>query len=91
MPLTMPDVQILSVPPKNKPIGEKLVEAGLLTVSQVLLILQHQQDESRHQRFGDIAVAMGFVTRDDVEALITPSAPQSDPFQPSQAPASSVG
>lgn len=54
--------------PSRKPIGQLLVEGGFITVGQVVAVLHHQA-EHPDQRFGDIAVTMGFVARDDVERV----------------------
>jgi hypothetical protein len=52
-------------PPQQKPIGSYLVDAGLLTASQIEVILADQR--SSGLRFGEIATARGWVKQKTVE------------------------
>jgi hypothetical protein len=61
-------------PPQQKPIGSYLVDAGLLTASQVEVILADQQ--SNGLLFGEIASARGWIKQKTVdffmEKVVTP-------------------
>lgn len=52
----------------NKPIGEYLIEAGLLSTAQVEVILADQQ--FTELKFGEIAVLRGWIKQQTVEYLM---------------------
>uniref|UniRef100_B8HM85 Uncharacterized protein n=1 Tax=Cyanothece sp. (strain PCC 7425 / ATCC 29141) TaxID=395961 RepID=B8HM85_CYAP4 len=53
--------------PQRKPLGEYLVEAGLLSPAQVEMILFDQQHTNL--RFGEIAALRGWVKQETIEFL----------------------
>ncbi|WP_448381123.1 hypothetical protein [Gloeomargarita sp.] len=72
----------------GKPIGEYLVEAGLLEQSQVDLALAEQRRTGK--RFGDIIVAHGWLQRQTIEYwmknVIIPHRQLTTPPQPAASP-----
>ena len=60
-------VVMLSYDPLSKRFGSYLIEAGLLTESQVDVVLNDQQ--ATGMRFGDIVVERGWVKRKTIEYL----------------------
>jgi hypothetical protein len=60
--------RLSSLPPRLKPLGSYLSDAGLLTLDQVQVILADQQ--STGMRFGDIATTRGWVKEQTVEWIM---------------------
>jgi len=57
-----------SAPPKTRPLGERLIEAGLLTPEQLRISLKEQK--RTREMLGQILVRLGFVTQDQIEAAL---------------------
>ena len=58
-----------STPPKvSKPVGQRLVEAGFMTESQLDLALREQKRSGGF--LGQVVVALGFVTEEDVTSVL---------------------
>jgi protein-tyrosine kinase len=57
-----------SPPALAQRIGEMLASAGLITAAQVQIVLEAQKTENA--RFGEIAIRMGFVTRNHVNDVL---------------------
>lgn len=55
-------------PPVSKPLGQRLVEAGLLTESQLDLALREQRRSKG--LLGKILIALGFVSEEDITAVL---------------------
>ncbi len=53
----------------REPIGMIAVSHSLLKPDEIDVILDRQRVDQDRQRFGDIAVELGFLTRDQVETL----------------------
>lgn len=54
-------------------IGEKLVEAGIISPEQQLSLIGKQQElreQGRYMRFGDLVVDSGFCTREEIETVM---------------------
>lgn len=54
---------------RREPFGKIALKSRKLTVRQTAEILNHQANHPA-QRFGEIAVQMGFMTEDDVSAIL---------------------
>lgn len=70
----MPNPSLYRVPPtattaKPKQIGTYLTDAGLLTADQIQVILNDQT--ATGMRFGDIAVARGWIKEQTIEWIMT--------------------
>jgi hypothetical protein len=73
-------VAALEVQMKNRvPIGQLALEEGILSARNIFEVLQAQND-SPHERFGDLAVEMGLMTRDDVMRLLMIQADRKRPI-----------
>ncbi len=57
-----------SAPPKTRPLGERLIEAGLLTPEQLRISLKEQK--RTREMLGQILVRLGFVTQEQIEAAL---------------------
>jgi hypothetical protein len=78
---------------QSKPLGEYLIEAGLLTEAQVYVALNDQQMTG--MRFGDILATRGWVKEQTIEYLmekiVVPDRQQQvQPPQPSSNPSTAV-
>lgn len=62
------DSQGSASPRVSKPVGQRLVEAGLLTESQLDLALREQKRSGGF--LGQVVVALGFVNEEDVTAVL---------------------
>jgi hypothetical protein len=51
------------------PIGQLAIEEGVLAPRQVFQVLRSQSD-SPHERFGEVAVGLGLMTRHDLQRLL---------------------
>jgi hypothetical protein len=61
------------------PIGQLALEEGILSAREIFDVLQAQND-SPSERFGDVAVEMGFMTRDDLMRLLMIQADRKRPI-----------
>lgn len=59
-------------PPKRKMLGERLIDAGLLTPDQLDLALREQKRTG--ERVGEILVNLGFVTQEQISAVLASQA-----------------
>ena len=55
---------------RREPIGRLALKGGVITVRQVVKILESQALAHPRQRFGDTGVALGFMTDDQVQELL---------------------
>ena len=62
------DSQGSTTPKVSKPVGQRLVEAGFMTESQLDLALREQK--RRGGFLGQVVVALGFVTEEDVTSVL---------------------
>src|SRR6266436_5526384 len=54
---------------KMVPLGQLAIEEGILTARQVFTVLCSQSD-SPHERFGEAAIDLGLMTRDELMRLL---------------------
>jgi len=55
---------------RRTPIGRLAVEKGLLTVKEVMSVLQSQADTEPALRFGEMAIVMRLLTNEELEFLL---------------------
>jgi glycosyltransferase involved in cell wall biosynthesis len=58
-------------PSSLRPIGQFLQGLGLLSEAQVLEILQYQDTEYKHLRFGEVAILKGWLQRESLDFVLT--------------------
>ncbi|NOY53165.1 MAG: type II/IV secretion system protein [Deltaproteobacteria bacterium] len=58
----------VSTPPKTRPLGERLIDAGLLTSEQLRIALKEQKRTK--EMLGRILVRLGFTTQEQIEAAL---------------------
>ncbi len=64
-------MQVLSARVRRRtPIGRLAVDQGLLTVKEVMTVLQLQADHNTEVRFGEAAVSMGLLTAEELDWLL---------------------
>ena len=56
--------------PRRKPIGQMLIDLGVVEKGQVLRALEYQQKSSERLRLGEILVKFGFCSFKDILACI---------------------
>jgi len=61
------------------PIGQLAMEEGILSARNVFKVLRCQSDLP-HERFGDMAVELGLMTRDQLELLLAVQASRKPPL-----------
>jgi len=54
-----------------KPIGEILIEHGIITPEQLTRVLKEQRNSKEKKRLGEILIEMGFVTESDIVVALS--------------------
>lgn len=62
----------VKAPPKRKLLGERLIEAGLVTPDQIDLALREQKRTG--ERIGEILISLGFVTQELISSVLASEA-----------------
>ncbi len=72
MPEVIPGGGAPAAPPKRKLLGERLIEAGLVSQDQLDLALREQRRTG--ERIGEILISLGFVTQELISSVLASEA-----------------